>query len=138
MQATEAFEPPADVPGHVRPFLTKQLKCQSLHRSTRHPQECPAGLSHFLMRHRSAADMRRRRSKRMSGTGWSPILQQFPYPPCPPIKAAAAPAGVRREVPGSSVTARNLPHGSSVSHLPIASQEAKQEMPTKYTFPVFF
>jgi len=39
MQATEALELPTDVPGHVRPFPTKQLKCQPLQRSTRHPQE---------------------------------------------------------------------------------------------------
>src|SRR5882757_4507651 len=98
MQATEALELPTDVPGHVRPFLTKQLKCQSLQRSTRHPQECPASLAYFLMRHRSAADMRAEQPNCDVEAEYSPILRQFPNQPRPPIKATAAPPDIRREV----------------------------------------
>ena len=124
MQGTEAFEHPADVPGHVRPFPTKQLKCQSLQRSTRHPQQCPPRPSHFLMRHRSAADMRPERPNCNFGTGYSPILRQFPNRPRLSIKAAAAPLNIRQQVRRPPATF-GLAQALAICPLPHTKQNRK-------------
>jgi len=65
------------VPGHVRPFLTKQLKCQSLQRGSRQFLALPAGPLEFLMRHRSAADLRPEQPNGACTADWRSILRQF-------------------------------------------------------------
>src|SRR6266700_3622759 len=85
---TEAFgglKPPGPAhvyPAHVRPPLTKQLKCQSLPYGAGRSRGCPAGGLHFLMRHRSAAAPRAGRPKGAfspAGTPDSPAV----LPHCP-------------------------------------------------------
>ena len=92
---TERQSVAARVPGHHRPFITKQLKCQSLHCGINRAAGCPAHPVNFLLRHRSAADMRLARPKSLWRAPDSPILQQFGALRLSPIKAAAPERNIR-------------------------------------------
>lgn len=124
MQATEALELPTDVPGNVRPFLAKQLKCQSLQRSTFHPQKCPDGTTHFLMRQRSAAGIRLRGEIVALPVEKSPIRWQFQRGSCPPLKATADSPRIYRQAPRAPAT---LPaaHALVICTLPHKQQKRK-------------
>jgi hypothetical protein len=68
--------------------------------------------------------MRLERPYRLLGAELSPILRQFPNQPCLPIKAAAAPQDIRREVrrlPATFVSAQAL----AICPLPHTKQNRK-------------
>jgi hypothetical protein len=116
---TESQSIAARIPGHHRPVITKQLKCQSLQCESDPCPVCPARLASFSLRHRRAADMPVGGPKTTPGAGQSPILRQFRALPGLPIKAAAPP--------------RNNRHGERPSLATFAPAQALVMCPLPHT-----
>jgi hypothetical protein len=107
------------------------------------PDRCTAGLIHtregvrqprcrpsVRVRHRSAVHAFSGRPEARFRAAITPLSAAVHAGPALPIKDAAMIRQPPRRMP---VRFRNLHAGPSVNHLPIASQGAESEMPTKYT-----
>jgi uncharacterized protein DUF2735 len=122
-----------DVPGHHRPILTKQLKCQSLHCGT------AAAAWNCLGGRHAGTDFGCGKAARLqpplgAKTAWrrprlSPITQHSQPVSRLRLKPRHWPAIFTNKARRS----RNLGDSSSVSQPTVASQGAKSEMPTIYT-----
>jgi hypothetical protein len=118
------------VPGHHRPLITKQLKCQALHCGieawTGNWPPAPDPSTKFNVRQRRAGVGGKRRDS-------SPNYARIHSSPRPASSGRLKPRQSQAIFIKKAGRPRNLGNGPSVSQSSDASQEAKSEMPTIYT-----
>ena len=118
------------VPGHHRPSLTKQLKCQSLHCGTSAARSncpgCPPHRIGFGVRQRRAGDA-------AGGRRLRPERRLFPEQSAPSPSHRSIARQPQAIFAKKTRALGNLGNGPHVSQSPTASQRAKPKMPTFYS-----